>query len=66
MAMGRSVVVTLLACMCHASQAGKVIIASTPVGKSHMMNLKKIATEIEQRGNTVMVCSSACQKSRST
>ena len=42
-----------------AAQAGRVLIATTPVGKSHMMNLKKIAKEVEQRGNTVMVSPAA-------
>ena len=38
-----------------AAQAGKILIATTPVGKSHMMNLKKIAKEVDLRGHRVMV-----------
>lgn len=49
------IILSLLACSICASQAGKVLIAVTPIGKSHMMNLKKIAKEVEQRGNSVLV-----------
>ena len=49
------IILTLLVCGTCAAQAGKILIATTPVGKSHMMNLKKIAKEVEQRGNSVMV-----------
>ena len=66
MVVRRVVLVALLACVFHAAQAGKVIISTTPIGKRHMMNLKKIATEIEQRGNTVMVIPFASQKPEST
>lgn len=60
MANGAAAACRLLAIACLASillaaQAGKILIATTPIGKSHMMNLKKIAKEVEQRGNTVMV-----------
>ena len=47
--------VTLLGCFICIVQAGKVLISTTPVAMSHMMNLKKIAIEVEQRGNSVMV-----------
>ena len=37
------------------AQAEKVLIATSPVGKSHLMNLKVLAKEMEQRGHSVMV-----------
>ena len=51
----------LIVCGVHAVQAGKILIATTPIGKSHLMNLMKIATEIEHRGNTVMVILSSLE-----
>ncbi len=51
------------------AQAGKVLIATSPVGKSHLMNLKIIAKELERRGNSVMVsvtASSSCPSSLET
>ena len=54
-ALQRIFVIVLLVCGISASQAGKILIATTPIGKSHLMNLKKIAKEVEQRGNTIMV-----------
>lgn len=46
---------TCLAIGVITAQSGNILIASTPMGKSHLMNLKKIATEVERRGNSVMV-----------
>ncbi len=47
--------VSLFLCLIPVSQAGKILIATTPVGKSHMLNLKKIAKEVEERGTIIMV-----------
>ena len=49
------IAIALIATGVVGAQAGKVIIATSPVGKSHLMNLKVIAKEIEQRGHSVMV-----------
>ena len=51
----RCLLIVLLACILIGSQAAKVLVATTPVGKSHMMNLKMIAMEVERRGHSVMV-----------
>ena len=51
----RCLLIILLACTAIYSQAAKVLVATTPVGKSHMMNLKTIAKEVEQRGHSVKV-----------
>ena len=48
----------MLGCFTYVSLAGKILIATTPRVKSHTMNLKKIAEEIEQRGHSVMVSKS--------
>ena len=53
---------TCLAIGIITAQARNVLIATTPIGKSHMMNLKKIADEIAQRGDSVMVrISTSCK-----
>lgn len=48
----------LLVCFNYVSLAGNVLIATTPSVKSHTMNLKAIAKEVEQRGHRVMVSQS--------
>ena len=45
--------ITLQLCLC---QAGKVIVLTTPLGVSHIANLRKIAEELaQQRGHHITV-----------
>ena len=47
--------IALQLCMC---QAGKVIVVTTPLGVSHIVNLRKIAEELaQQRGHQITVSS---------
>ena len=46
-------IVALQLCLC---QAGKVIVLTTPLGVSHIVNLRKIAEELaQQRGHQIIV-----------
>ena len=48
--------VALQLCIC---QAGKVIVVTTPLGVSHIVNLRKVAEELaQQRGHQITVSSS--------
>ena len=48
--------IVLLSCLSCVSQAGKILVFTTPLTKSHAMNLKKIAEELsEERGHHITV-----------
>lgn len=49
-------IIALQLCMC---QAGKVLVLTTPLGVSHIMNLREIAEELaQQRAHHITVSSS--------